>query len=92
MPQIFKIGGYIIYFWMNESNPLEPVHVHVCQGIPSPTATKIWITKNGNSLLCHNKSQIPPKQLRFIMQVVEARHQEIIDFWFQTFRQISFYI
>lgn len=75
---------------MNESNPLEPVHVHVCQGIPSPTATKIWITKNGNSLLCHNKSKIPPKQLRFIMQVVEARHQEIIVFSFKHLDRLAF--
>lgn len=92
MPRVFKIGNYIIYFWMNENNPLEPVHVHVCEGVPSPTATKIWITKSGNCLLCHNKSKIPPKQLRFIMQVIEARHQEIIDLWFQTFKQIRYYI
>lgn len=26
MPQIFKIGPYIIYFWSNENDPLEPVH------------------------------------------------------------------
>ncbi len=35
MPQIFKIGSYTVYFWMNEGNPLEPVHVHVAKGIPS---------------------------------------------------------
>ena len=26
MPQIFRIGSYIIYFWPNEKNPVE----HVC--------------------------------------------------------------
>ena len=51
MPRVFKIGSYVIYFWMNENDPLEPVHVHVCEGIPSPTATKIWITQNGKCLL-----------------------------------------
>ncbi len=25
MPQIFKIGPYLIYFWANEGNPLEPM-------------------------------------------------------------------
>lgn len=39
MPRVFKIGGYIVYFWINENDPLEPVHVHVCEGVPSPTAT-----------------------------------------------------
>lgn len=91
MPRVFKIGAYVVYFWVNENDPLEPVHVHVCEGTPSPTATKIWITRNGGCLLCHNKSKIPAKQLRFIIQTVEARNKEIINLWYSTFRQISYY-
>ena len=45
MPQVFKIGPYWVYFWTNENDPLEPVHVHVSEGAPSQNATKIWITK-----------------------------------------------
>lgn len=41
MPQVFKIGSYWVYFWANENEPLEPVHVHVSQGAPSSNATKI---------------------------------------------------
>lgn len=59
MPQIFKIGSYIIYFWVNENDPLEPVHIHAAQGKPSPYATKIWITRAGGCLLQHNHSLIP---------------------------------
>lgn len=62
MPQIFKIGSYVVYFWMNENAPLEPVHVHVSERVPSPNATKIWITKSGKSLLCNNNSMIPNKK------------------------------
>ena len=29
MPQIFRIAGYLIYFWSNENKPLEPVHVNI---------------------------------------------------------------
>ena len=29
MPQIFRIAGYLIYFWPNENKPLEPLHVHI---------------------------------------------------------------
>lgn len=29
MPQILRIGPYSIYFWSNEGDPLEPVHVHI---------------------------------------------------------------
>lgn len=32
MPQVFKIGSYWVYFWVNESIPLEPIHVHVAEG------------------------------------------------------------
>ena len=50
MPQVFKIGPYWVYFWANESDPLEPVHVHVAEGAPSANATKVWITKAGKCL------------------------------------------
>lgn len=91
MPQVFKIAGYTVYFWVNENNPLEPVHVHIAKGVPSPNATKIWITKSGKCLLRHNNSKIPDKQLRIIMQIIEARNKSVIDLWYSTFREIRFY-
>jgi len=69
MPQVFRIGSYVVYFWANEGVPLEPVHVHVSQGIPSESATKIWITRKGKCLLCHNKSKIPPNTLKNITEL-----------------------
>lgn len=47
MPQVFKIGSYRVYFWSNENEPFEPIHVHVSQGAPNANGTKIWITKAG---------------------------------------------
>ena len=63
MPQIFRIGSYIIYFWSDENNPLEPVHVHIAEGRASGNATKVWITSAGKALLCNNNSHIPLKTL-----------------------------
>ena len=37
MPQVFKIGQYWVYFWANENEPLEPIHVHVSPGMPQET-------------------------------------------------------
>ena len=91
MPQVFKIAGYTVYFWVNENDPLEPVHVHIAKGVPSPNATKIWITKNGKCLLCNNNSKSPDKQLRVFMQIIEARSKSALDLWYSTFKQISFY-
>ena len=61
MPQVFKVGPYWVYFWANENDPLEPVHVHVAEGAPTANGTKIWITKAGKCLLCNNASKIPKR-------------------------------
>lgn len=91
MPQVFKIGSYWVYFWSNENDPLEPIHVHVSEGTPIKNATKIWITSNGKTYLCHNNSHIPSVPLRNIMRILEARSQEIIDKWVDYFGQVSFF-
>ena len=67
MPIYIRTLGYKIYFWSNENDPLEPIHVHVSEGSPNASATKIWITKAGKCYLCHNNSHIPAKILRNIM-------------------------
>ncbi len=91
MPQVFKIGGYLVYFWVNENDPLEPVHVHIAEGKPVKNGTKIWLTKAGGCFLQNNNSQIPDRQLRYMMQIISARHEMIIDKWKEVFGEISFY-
>ena len=91
MPQLFKIGSYVIYFWISEGRPLEPVHVHIAQGKPSADATKIWITRAGKCLLQNNHSQIPDRELRIMMRVIEARSADIIDRWKETFDETRFF-
>ena len=51
MPQIFKFGGYIIFFWSNENRQTEHN--------PRANSTKVWITKKGKALVCNNNSYIP---------------------------------
>ena len=63
MPQELKIGPYSVYFWSNENNPLEPVHVHIAEGKAIPNATKVWITSTGKALICNNFSDIPDRIL-----------------------------
>ncbi len=91
MPQIFRIGSYWIYFWTNEQDPLEPVHVHIAEGKPIANATKIWITSKGKCLLCNNKSQIPNIALRNMMRIIEARSDEVIRKWKEYFGEVRFY-
>lgn len=91
MPQIFKIGSYWVFFWSNEGEPMEPIHVHVCQGKPRGNATKIWITRAGKCYLCHNHSKIPERTLKNIMEILEARSSEIIEKWIAHFGQIEYF-
>ncbi len=91
MPQIFRVGSYIVYFWSWEGDPLEPIHVHISEGIPQEFATKIWITKKGKCMLAHNKSKIPEHELNVLMRMIETRCFEIISKWKSRFSQVSFY-
>ncbi len=91
MPQLFRVGSYVIYFWINESSPLEPVHVHIANVKPTANATKIWITRSGKCLLQNNHSRIPERQLRILIQIIEARNADIIAKWIETFNGISYF-
>ncbi len=91
MPQIFRMGKYYIYFWTNENEPLEPVHVHISEGKPMANATKVWLTSTGKCLLCNNNSQIPTHVLRNIMRMVEARSAEVVNQWYKYFGEIKYF-
>lgn len=92
MPQIFRIGSYLVYFWSNENDPLEPVHVHISEGRASANATKIWITSTGKALVCNNNSKIPQKELRRMIRIIEANSDLILDKWYTQFGGIRYYL
>ena len=91
MPQIFKIGSYVIYFWSDEGMPREPVHVHIAEGVPSKNATKIWITKAQKCIVANNNSKIPNHALNLLLRVIEGRSFEIISKWKDLFGEVKFY-
>ncbi len=91
MPQIFRIGAYIVYFWANEGEPREPLHVHIAEGKPVPNATKIWITETGKALLCHNNSKFSEKKLTAFMRFIEANSETIKEEWMSLFGEVRYY-
>ena len=91
MPQVLRIGPYSVYFWSNENDPLEPIHVHISEGKATADSTKIWITSAGKALLCNNASGIPDKVLRKLIKVVEANSDRIIEEWLNFFGEIRYY-
>ena len=91
MPQVFNISGYLIFFWTNEGKPVEPIHFHITDGVPSPNCTKVWLTSSGHCLLSNNISKIPPAKLRRIMDIASARSEEIKSKWIEYFGEISYF-
>ncbi len=91
MPQVFRAGPYWVYFWSNEGDPIEPVHVHVSQGAPVPNATKFWITSTGKCLLANNASGINRRVLVNIGRIIEARVEEVLTKWDAHFGQRRYY-
>lgn len=91
MPQLLRIGPYILYFWSNEMDPLEPVHVHIAEGNATANATKIWITSSGKALFCNNNSHIPERILRRLMRIIEANSAEFVQAWKEHFGEVRYY-
>lgn len=91
MPRVFKIGEYLVFFWSNENDPLEPVHVHVTSGEPSASCTKIWLTQTGRCLLANNNSRIPEVALRNIMSIIESQSDIVLRKWNDHFGAARFF-
>ncbi|MGN0255842.1 MAG: DUF4160 domain-containing protein [Chordicoccus sp.] len=91
MPQLFRIGRFIVYFWSNEGMPEEAIHVHVAEGRPTANATKFWITRSRKTLLANNNSHIKEKELRMIQRILEANSGIIINEWQKHFETLTFY-
>ena len=91
MPQLLRIGPYVIYFWSNENTPLEPIHVHIAEGQAAPNATKLWISSNRKVMVCNNNTKIPERILQKVIRLVEANSTEIIEAWLEHFGEIRYY-
>ena len=90
MPTILRIGRYVIYFWMNENNPREPLHVHVAVRHAVANATKLWITSSGEVIVCNNNSRIPERDLRGIIDVVKENINVLTEEWRETFGEVRY--
>lgn len=85
MPKCFDAFGYVIFFWSNENEPLEPVHVHVGKKIHA-NCTKVWILSDGSVQLGNNASHIPSNDLRKLLKVIEIYSSNIVSQWENYFK------
>lgn len=81
MPSFPSLLGFKVFIWSNEGKPLEPIHIHVTNGIPSKNATKFWILSNGKVLLASNGSHISDKDLSRLKRALEDYTDIYIAKW-----------
>lgn len=91
MPNLFKFGPFLIYFWSNEGT--EPVHVHVSIKRPSQSSAKFWILTDGHVQLANNHSNISKKDLNHLARFIEFNADFIVDTWkrYFTLTEVKFY-
>ncbi len=91
VPSLFRVGGYLVFFWSNENG--EPIHVHIIKGQPSRNSTKVWLTRAGRCVVSDNSSRIPQNDLNELLDVISAQFFLICTKWKEHFcvEEIKFY-
>jgi hypothetical protein len=70
---------------------LEPIHVHIAEGVPRANATKVWLTQSGKTVLASRHSEIPAAELRKLIRVVEANADLIREKWLDYFGELRYF-
>ena len=75
MPTVFRSGGFRFFFYSNEGDPREPLHIHVERG---DLEAKFWI--NPEVRMAYNDG-FNTKALRELAALVEANRKRIEEAW-----------
>ncbi len=75
MPVIFRYKGFRFFFYSNEGNPREPMHVHV---IGQGGEAKFWVNP---TVGLATSDGLNPKTLRELEQVVADNIELIKERW-----------
>lgn len=79
MPVVFRERGYRFFFYSNEGDPLEPVHIHIYK---DGADAKFWVQPEVN--LAYNAG-FNARTLAMLSGIVEERRQEIEKAWHDYF-------
>jgi hypothetical protein len=79
MPVVFRYKGYRFFFYSNEGDPLEPLHIHVRQG---ESVAKYWLLPH---VSLAESYAMTASELRELTKVVEQNKELIERFWNEYF-------
>ena len=78
MPIVFCYHGYKFFFYSNEGDPREPIHIHVRQG---RSVAKFWL----DPVYVASSDGFNATVLRELMQVVKDNSELIERAWHDYF-------
>ena len=79
MPTVFRYKGIRFFFYSNEGNPREPVHIHA---FSNGDEAKFWLLPE---VRVADNAGFDRRTLVELMQVVEAHRGEIERAWNEYF-------
>ena len=79
MPTVFRYKGYRFFFYSNEGDPPEPLHIHVIKG---ESIAKFWLDPEV-SVAKSYKMKSP--ELAMLSKVVKERSDLIRKVWNEYF-------
>lgn len=81
MPVVFHQNGYRFFFYSNEGDPREPVHIHIYK---DGADAKFWLHPEVN--VAYNAG-FNARTLGMLSGIVEERREEIEKAWHDHFSQ-----
>lgn len=79
MPVVFRYKGYRFFFYSNEGEPLEPLHIHVRRG---DAVAKIWLKPYPEIAESYGLSA---HELRELLNVAIQHEDDIERYWNEYF-------
>ena len=80
MPVVFRYKGYRFFFFSNEGDPLEPVHVHVQK---AEKIAKFWLLKKEVALA--ESYGFKSSELTELIKVIAQNENMIMERWNEYF-------
>jgi hypothetical protein len=78
MPVVFRYKGYRFFFYSNEGDPKEPLHIHVRK---AEASAKIWLEPEPRVADAYGMS---PGELHELLDVAVEHKDEIKRYWMST--------
>lgn len=79
MPVVFRYKGFRFFFFSNEGNPREPVHIHVRKG---EAVAKFWLEPE---ISVAESYALTSSELRELMRIAEKNKKIIERYWNEHF-------